>query len=66
MLKRETSPQLKALTGEFEIILGELDDVGQVVKIIIDDQRTRVSSLKSNDPRQTINVDTGAAMVHAR
>ncbi|OGV41310.1 MAG: hypothetical protein A3F46_03975 [Legionellales bacterium RIFCSPHIGHO2_12_FULL_42_9] len=33
--KLNQSPQLKAaLTGEFEIILGELDDVGQVVTIL--------------------------------
>ena len=54
------SAEVYGILGNFKI------DTGGELKITIDDQRTRVSSLKSNDPRQTINVDTGAAMVHAR
>ena len=53
-------------TAIYDMLHQSKIDTGGELKIIIDDQRTRVSSLKSNDPRQTINVDTGAAMVHAR
>jgi len=41
-------------------------DTGGVLKITIDDNRTRVSSVKTKDPRMTYNVDSGLSMAGSR
>lgn len=53
------APPMQTISGEKSV--AKIDTGGEL-KITVDDQRTRISGVKTNDPRQKINIDHGPIM----